>query len=590
MDVKHPMKFQLQNQNNYNNMSDRFKHRLHETESQRAVNVDGNSKIGLEQSNRTLPVGDLNRVLDVGEQFNNERQNSTCYRLSGTINPMFTNILFNSTGKNSFETLLVNTDFRDEGYPQLGLSYTGKRDLTYAGAIKKHLINQDGWMGYFDPNVTGKTICLFNDMEPSRKLFELSPQNKKKNWELTVTYPALSADTYMTQNGLLVIEATPVYIGNRPMVAFSTPVKHGLSQGDTVRIKGLNTAALDDDYIVVRIGQSNGDLIDYSFVIDVPHTTNITNNSRMIRMFSDEETQYYFRKFKRIGTATSSAMINNDYDMYPLKFSKSLFNDKNVQFVINEDIDISNTYDNLNRPLSELYLTLIKTNSDQNDKVGPNFTDIQSGIEMPFIGNTSSFPTRVPDIRRIHNGATSHTPLDNNVTISDNEFYGDVASYNKYDVKERILGEVRHRFNTPNREANLTISDPTGNETPINMGERQEGYFYKPHHLIRIREFSNYIEQGDVSTGGIPYYAEDLGDGRWLWRDLLDIGFSDVSNTPLDYPFLNGCHYIHRNYCFPVRRQDPFNKYGLYHIGFPRDSFGERTLDNFVIKKAQDAC
>jgi hypothetical protein len=180
--------------------------------------------------------------------------------------------------------------------------------------------------------------------------------------------------------------------------------------------------------------------------------------------------------------------------------------------------------------------------------------------------------------------------LESDVLISDSDFFGDVVSYNRFDVREIILGEVRHRFNTPNRENGGTVTDPTGNEPPITMGVRNEGYFYKPHHLIKIRDFSNYIEQGDSSTAGIPDYAEELGDGRWLWRDLLDIGFSDTSNTPLDYPFLNGCHYIHQNYCFPIRRQDPFGQYGLYYVGFPRDSFGERMTDNFIVKKSQDAC
>jgi hypothetical protein len=60
--------------------------------------------------------------------------------------------------------------------------------------------------------------------------------------------------------------------------------------------------------------------------------------------------------------------------------------------------------------------------------------------------------------------------------------------------------------------------------TNIDLGPRQEGYVYKPHSLITIRSLSSYIEQGDTSVVGIPDYATDLGDGRFLWRDILDIG------------------------------------------------------------------
>ena len=107
---------------------------------------------------------------------------------------------------------------------------------------------------------------------------------------------------------------------------------------------------------------------------------------------------------------------------------------------------------------------------------------------------------------------------------------------------------------------------------------------------MKLREWSNYVEQGDSSTAGIPVYAEDLGDGRWLWRDQLSLGFSDISTTPVDYSFLNGCHYIHQNYCVPMKRQDPFGQYGLYYGTFPRDNFGDRMGDKFTVKSSQDAC
>jgi hypothetical protein len=122
------------------------------------------------------------------------------------------------------------------------------------------------------------------------------------------------------------------------------------------------------------------------------------------------------------------------------------------------------------------------------------------------------------------------------------------------------------------------------------MGTRYEGNFYKPHYKIEIREFSNYIEQGDSSTIGIPDYAEDLGDGRFIWRDLLDIGFSDTRDKPLDYPFLNGTHYIHQNYCVALRRQDPFAKYGLFYSTFPRDQIGDVMTDKFVVNNKENAC
>jgi hypothetical protein len=145
----------------------------------------------------------------------------------------------------------------------------------------------------------------------------------------------------------------------------------------------------------------------------------------------------------------------------------------------------------------------------------------------------------------LHNGTTpftSHIPLETNININNVEFYGDLVEFNKFEVKETVLIDVTHRFNTNNREtgANISYVSVIGESpitTNIDLGPRQEGYVYKPHSLITIRSLSSYIEQGDTSVVGIPDYATDLGDGRFLWRDILDIGFNENGSTIIDYPF-----------------------------------------------------
>jgi hypothetical protein len=108
--------------------------------------------------------------------------------------------------------------------------------------------------------------------------------------------------------------------------------------------------------------------------------------------------------------------------------------------------------------------------------------------------------------------------------------------------------------------------------------------------LITIRDFSTYVEQGDQYTVGVPNYAVDLGDGRYLWRDLLDIGVNESNAKALDYPFLNGCHYMYDNYCFTVRRQDPFDNWDLYYSKYPADPIGERMTTKFNSNSAIYAC
>jgi hypothetical protein len=62
----------------------------------------------------------------------------------------------------------------------------------------------------------------------------------------------------------------------------------------------------------------------------------------------------------------------------------------------------------------------------------------------------------------------------------------------------------------------------------------------------------------------------------------------------LDYPFLNESHYIYSNININLRRQDPFNIYGLYYSESPRDIFGGKGYyDNYITKESDlgnDSC
>jgi hypothetical protein len=581
-------------------MEDRNKIRLSSERSAKSTNSDKFMSVNLEGKRRLLPSGEINEIIDVGERFNKERQESTKYRLIGTISTLFSNPLFNLSPDNdgphnwsSFDLPL----FRDRSFPSDGDIIDIEDIESYKDSVRIHLTEQNGWFGYFDPNISKAAFCDFIDMEPKRERFCFVPDKNGyagvtiptepvKNWELTVTYPASIDDThYLVNNGLVIVGAVEVIVGGRPMTAFEVPINHGLSINDTVRIAGIG-GTLDGDYTVQRTGLDDGDLKINYFCVDIPFSDIVlplnigANAPRMKRIWAGEPSTYYFRKFKKIKTVNSDPIESDDYEIYKLAYGRNIFGDKITQFVFNDDIDVSDLVDNLGRPLSELYVTMVKTDSNG------LFTNVKSGLDMNLIPSVFEVDNvDLPHIRRIHNDTAgndyfvSHTPLESNVNISQNEFYGDVVEYNRFEVQEVVLAEVSHRYNTINRE---------GSGSNVALGPRQEGYMYKPHYLVKIRDFSNYIEQGDVSTVGIPDYAVDLGDGRWLWRDLLDIGFNDGKvDGFVDYPFLNGSHYIHQTYCVIMKRQDPFGRYELYH---KEDPIGDAITDKFALRTRDDEC
>lgn len=606
---------------------ERLKQRLNGFTSKNDVNEDTYLKINIDNKERLLPPDEKNKTVNAGDRFDVERNRSKLYRIIGTINPTVTNALFNLADPLNNDNYTWSTfnslAFLDTSYPKNN-DVADITDLTYQGAIKNNLVEIDGWFGHFNPDKTRSGFCDFFDMEPKRERFSFIPDTNPfhptsaqladkttqvKNWELTITYPhSIDSQHYMVNGGLLIIEAIAATVATRPMTAFGLACKHNLKIGDIVRISG--TTGFDGEHIVIRTGLDNGDNKNFYFVLDLPNTGVITNTSRMVKSINGIDSTYYFRMFKKIKTKNSPIIETDDYETYGLGFSENIYDDKIVQFVFNEDIDVSDLKDNLGRPLSEIYLTMVKTNSNN------LFSRISSGLETPFIekfnnaASTFSYLRSLPVINKIHNGSPlsvgtpmpfiSYTPLENNVVISSNLFYGDLVEYNKNNLNEVILSDVHHRFNTLNREAPADIQaisrlQFTSTTTPlvtdlITLGPRQEGYYYKAHYQMKIRQFSSYIETGDDKTIDVPSYAVNLDDGRLVWRDLLDMGFSDTTTKSLDYPFLNGTHYLYNNTCFYLKRQDPFNIWDLFHTEYPPDPIGEKITNKFTTNSEEDVC
>ena len=600
--------------------TERIQQRLGSETSKVSVNTDTFIKISVDSSQRLLPPDEIVKVVNLAERFDIERHNSSYYRILGTINSTVANPLFNLDDAFMADNNTWST-FNSKDINGASRFF----EPVYPTAIKNYLREKDGWFGYYDPDISKAGFCEYFDMEPKRErlsfLLDTNPYHNTtthpapvKNWYLTITYPyavdsghTMVYDSVNNYSGLLIVDSEPAIVSTRVMTAFYMPCLHNLRIGDLVRISG--TTGYDGDHLVVRTGLDNGDLKHYCFVIDAA-PTGVTNNiSRMKRVVNDFESSYYFRLFKKVKTRNTPVIRPDDYETYRLAFSQNIYNDAITQFVFNEDIDINGLKDNLGRPLSELYLTVIKTDSKG------LFSKVSSGIETPFIARLNDSAVqqdllRIPVINKIHNGINnlpwpSHIPLEADVTINmlNDEYYGDLVEYNISEVKETILAEVAHRFNTINREqssASITYTVAEANPFTVPMtpaitetttlGPRQEGYFYTAHNLIKIRQFSTYVEQGDQLTVGMPDYAIDLGDGRYLWRDLLDIGFNQTDAAAIDYPFLNGCHYLHNNYCFHVRRQDPFDNWELFYSKFPADPIGQQITDKFITNSAEDVC
>lgn len=563
----------------------RIKKRLDRENSQLSVNRDFNVAVPFNQTNRLLPENEINRVVNQYDEFVKERNASYKYRFLGTIKTLFSNPLFEVSDSTNWG---VNYEVNHWGVfdeTRFTIS-TGSSDLTYLESWEKYLGEKDGWFGYDEPFSIGNASvsCEFKIMTPSIDFFTMTPKSPEKNWDLLITYPYTSDTTnFLVNDGLYIGEYSVITVGGRPMNALRTPTKHGLVPGDRVTLTGIDPITISGDVIVKQLGYEDGSFPDNVFVIDTELITNMVNGRMKKVMGSSSvdrfESRYYYRIFKTISRV-------GGYENYPLQFASNIYSDPVSQYIFNggsgttEDIDVSNYRDNLGRPLSELYVTIVKNNNH-------GFTNISSGIDIEYLEGIDSVPG-VSDIHRIYSGGTfvpfpTHTPLEASVSADDDLFYGDVVEYNDVNLVETVLATVHHRFNTINR---------------VEEG-RPEGYYYQAHHRNVIREFSVFVETGYSGMTNIPDYYTDLGDGRWTWRDLLYIGFAGEYETAVDYPFSNGAHYIYNNIQLSLRRQDPFDLYGVYHTNGPnpdlpvdtRDPFGDPIdSDKYKINRGCNGC
>ena len=148
---------------------------------------------------------------------------------------------------------------------------------------------------------------------------------------------------------------------------------------------------------------------------------------RFCRIVNGERSKYYFRRFRKLPNLKKrkrdmlpsdlesrdnfemyldeNAVYHFDNEWYKLGFATTIYSDESTQLTYTDTIDVSNLKDNLGRPLSEIYATIIKKNvgtdiwygsENLNESKLKNveqsccFTDVVSGIEISAMKNDNA--------------------------------------------------------------------------------------------------------------------------------------------------------------------------------------------------------
>lgn len=219
------------------------------------------------------------------------------------------------------------------------------------------------------------------------------------------------------------------------------------------------------------------------------------NDIRVRQVKNGIPCKYYFRRFKKINDGNINSVINK------MGFSKNIYSDDVAQLLFNDDVNLDGIRDNLGRELSEIYLTIIKNNkgykewyygkkyNDENVYFSRCFGEVTSGIDM-IDGDNIDY-----NIHKIHNvhpklittdynedivsvhddneflsknifikeGDNYRKPktLEQNINLKgvcvddkqfENIFLGDIVEFSPSQVNETTLADIKHRFNTVQRE------------------------------------------------------------------------------------------------------------------------------------------
>ena len=420
--------------------------------------------------------------------------------------------------------------------------------------------------------------CEFIDMYPDRSLYSFIPKRNKyrnrteRNWDYCITYPYESDEsmfvTVMGGSGGIkaVVEAGKTQNGH-DLYMFKTVIKHNLSYGDTISINNIA-----EQVTISGIGDVDGTDPEHCFRI-YKNQLNIpagTTEVKIQRLSNGTGCKYYLRKFKKIFNPDGSELASS---IGKLAFGENIYGDRVAEVVYTDDINTSGLRDNMGRKLSEIYFTVIKANRgyklwyENNDFTSDKvefshcFGKLTSGVRMTDSEtdyNISKLHNVTKTFRAGVKGQTFELippkVLEDDITEDKDWFYGDIVEFDPAANKETVLEYVYHRFNTAQRETQsvgytgdimediIKVDDyessvvvtgttrggfQTGT-TKINSDSQitniqPEGYYYKPHHRIKIREISDNL---NTSIGTVLVNKENV----YFNNGYVNLKTSDLYN------------------------------------------------------------
>jgi len=553
-----------------------------------APNTDLGLKVPFEQTTKEIFEFDRSINVNLEQVFDDERQKSDIFRPTCKFSLIFKNSYTGTTNYSPFENNLyyINTTEAAKAQCEKGQSvaWSGFPQYNEFDFIR----NDYDVPGYTQP--------------PNNHLTFISKSASTYNWGFYMSYAYDNLYTkYMEAidqktSQLLswnVSDGIPFIIENttsngKKLISFRSPLKHGLSVGEYVNLNISYNNVSSFQVYSLGVGTTGSD--DYVFnLYNVGYTGSTFNNGvkgtakRIINILHSADTmsQYYVRRHKIISDSDDAVLVKAGFEQNIFgknkKFESSGFTPNNVSRVsvkdgsqsytlsFNKDFEINPIIDNHKRPISELFFTAIWKGYFGWMFGMPNGSGGFYGLKQGYEFNLPLNPTTKQPTGWWSNGnnnSDTNFPMGSYTNplgvkpsgslidftyvkpLNDGDIIeGDICEWNDYDQKERVVSNLYHKlkFNP------FVFKIGGNNNNPF-------GYYYQPHHSLTIREYSNYIEEGDKkNVVGVPDYSYfSTTRNSFIWRDLYPYGYIDSDNIGVNYPFLNGTHYPYTNIIFRI--------------------------------------
>lgn len=556
-----------------------------------SINQDQNIRIGLEETENLLREGDRTIILNNAELFNKERNESNNYKIHGKLRMVFRNLY---SGTTSYEPLLENLYLVGDGGDN---NFTGFIPYSEFAFLRKDVVRQS------NPVQTVSSLSLYSPSisysGESRHLPISSIDAPYHNWNIYLSY-VYGHDTnfpmkYTLSGGTVFNFVSGDGIPFRVQDNGSTyklicPVEHGMLVGEYITISG---GTLDNSvsvsgrtFSIVSVGDSV--YRSEKFVLDIskselPPGTSLTTvvfGKRCIDInnITGTTSTYYVHKHKtltdkseyildKIGFESSiwenerKLLLENSAGVNDFLVERNMM--ETLVYDFKEPFVLTGLTNNLGYTPTEVYVSVILVNKngffEYPPKVGWKFNFHDTWVDEHFNG-TSSVETTIPTtaftktVDSITYSFTGGTELPLNTILN-----GAFIEYNRYELKERTISDAYHRFSNP-----LFVFDygQTGTTVSFSGGSMTNmfGLYYQPHHKVKLRELSPYIETSITNqVYGLPQNAKYFEDELlWKWRDLYDHGYIDPDGFGTNYPFINNIHYVKTDINFYLRNENVY--------------------------------